>query len=86
MPPISNPIIFVLSSNNEVLTNKINYNNSTIHYLNHQGNGIDIGTQLDDIKSLMFDFEFSADGETIRLQCQTLPYNLRIGRAMSYHD
>ena len=73
-------------SNNEVLTNKINYNNSTIHYLNHQGNGIDIGTQLDDIKSLMFDFEFSADGETIRLQCQTLPYNLRIGRAMSYHD
>ena len=76
----------VPGSNNEVLADNINYSNSTIYYLNQQGNGIDITSQSDDIKSLMFDFQFSSDGETIRMQGQTLPYNLRIGRALSYHE
>jgi hypothetical protein len=69
-----------------VLSNKIDYSNSTIYYLNHQGNGIDIASQLEDVKSLKFDFQFSIEGESIRLQSQTLPYNLHIGRAMSYHE
>ena len=76
----------VPGANDEVLTNKIDYSNSTIYYLNHQGNGIDIASQLEDIKSLKFDFQFSIDGDSIRLQSQTLPYNLHIGRAMSYHE
>jgi len=76
----------VAGSNNEILTDKIDYNNSTIYYIGHQATEIDVVSQLDDVKSLMFDFQFNSGDESIRLTGHTLPYNLHIGRAMSYHE
>ena len=43
-------------------------------------------SQLDDVKSLMLDFQFNNGDESIRLNGHALPYNLHIGRAMSYHE
>ena len=47
---------------------------------------INIISQLDDVKSLMLDFQFNNGDESIRLNGHALPYNLHIGRAMSYHE
>ena len=57
-----------------------------IYYVGQQGNEINIISQLDDVKSLMLDFQFNNGDESIRLNGHALPYNLHIGRAMSYHE
>ena len=76
----------IANSNNQILTDKIDYNNSMIYYVGQQGNEINIISQLDDVKSLMLDFQFNSGDESIRLKGHALPYNLHIGRAMSYHE
>ena len=76
----------VPGSNNEILTDKIEYSSSNVYYLDQQGTGIDIVSQIENVRSLKLDFQFSNDTDDLRLQSHTLPYNLRIGRAMSYHE
>ena len=76
----------VSGSNNEILTDKIEYSSSNVYYLDQQGTGIDIVSQIENVRSLKLDFQFSNDTNDLRLQSHTLPYNLRIGRAMSYHE
>ena len=76
----------VTASSDELLTDKIDYNNSMIYYIGHQGTEVNVVSQLEDVKSLMLDFRFNSGNETIRLTGHALPYNLHIGRAMSYHE
>ena len=76
----------VSGANNEILTDKIQYNSSNIYYLDQQGINIDIVPQIEDVRSMKLDFQFISGTDELRLQSHTLPYNLRIGRAMSYHE
>ena len=76
----------VSGANNEILTDKIEYNSSNLYYLDQQGTEIDIVPQIEDVRSLRLDFQFISDTDELRLQSRALPYNLRIGRAMSHHE
>ena len=76
----------VVGSSNEVIANNLTYDNSDIYYLDHSGNIIDISTNSHLTKSLKLDFQFNDNNNSLRLTGYSLPYNLRIGSAMSYHE
>ena len=76
----------VVGSSNAVIANNLTYNNSDVYYLDHSGNIIDISTNSHLTKSLKLDFQFDDNNNSLRLTGYSLPYNLRIGRAMSYHE
>ena len=73
-------------TNNETITNKISYNNSEIYYLDESGNVTNVSTNSQLVKSIKLDFQFTDNDNSMRLTGYSLPYNLRIGRAMSYHE
>ena len=76
----------VPGTNNETITNKISYNNSEIYYLDESGNVTNVSTNSQLVKSIKLDFQFTDSNNSMRLTGYSLPYNLRIGRGMSYHE
>lgn len=86
----SNNIIYnnnqVSGANNEILANNISFDNSYVFYLDYSGNVIDILSNNHLIECLKLDFQFNDQDHSLRLTGYSLPYNLRLGRAMSYHE
>tara|TARA_Y100000590_G_scaffold60806_1_gene64867 strand:- start:675 stop:1241 length:567 start_codon:yes stop_codon:yes gene_type:complete len=76
----------ITGNNNKIITNKVEYSNSSIVYKNSSGNTINIENDITQIKSLELTLKFKKDGQDILFQGKVIPYNLRIGRAMSYHE
>ena len=80
----------ILHSNNqistELLTNKINYNNSEYSYLNSENNPLDIQTQSHEITLINLEFNFTDGNHSIVFNSDILPYGLSFGKFMSYHE
>ena len=76
----------ISGANNKIITDKIEYSNSLVTYKNGDGNSIDIENQISDIKSLELTLKFNQENQSLLLHGKVIPYNLRIGRAMSYHE
>tara|TARA_X000001036_G_scaffold91814_1_gene84251 strand:+ start:2928 stop:3485 length:558 start_codon:yes stop_codon:yes gene_type:complete len=76
----------ISGANNKIITDKIDYSNSLITYKNNNDNTIDITSQINDIKSLELTLKFTQDNQSLLFHGRVIPYNLRIGRAMSYHE
>lgn len=76
----------ITGANNKIITNKVEYSNSSIAYKNSSGSTIDIENQISDIKSLELTIKFNQEGQNLLFRGEITPYNLRIGRAMSYHE
>ena len=45
-----------------------------------------IENQISDIKSLELTLKFNQENQSLLFHGKVIPYNLRIGRAMSYHE
>ena len=76
----------ITGTNNKIITNKVEYSNSSIEYKNSSGNTIDIENDIDQIKSLELTLKFNQESQDLLFRGEITPYNLRIGRAMSYHE
>ena len=76
----------ISGANDKIITDKIEYSNSLVTYKNSAGNSIDIENQISDIKSLELTLKFNQENQSLLLHGKVIPYNLRIGRAMSYHE
>ena len=76
----------ITGSNNKIISNKVEYNNSTITYKNSNGNTINIENDIDNVKSIELTLKFNQGNQDLLLQGKVTPYNLRLGRAMSYHE
>ena len=76
----------ITGSNNKIISNKVEYSNSSITYKNSGGNTINIENDIDDIKSIELTLKFNQGNQELLLHGKVTPYNLRIGRAMSYHE
>ena len=76
----------ITGSNNKIISNKVEYSNSTITYKNSNGNTINIENDIDNVKSIELTLKFNQDNQNLLLQGKVTPYNLRLGRAMSYHE
>jgi len=76
----------ISGANNKIITDKIEYSNSLVTYKNSDGNSIDIENQISDIKSLELTLKFNQENQSLLFHGKVIPYNLRIGRAMSYHE
>ena len=73
-------------ANDKIITNKVEYSNSSIVYKNSNGNTIDIENEIGQIKSVELTLTFNQESQNLLFRGEITPYNLRIGRAMSYHD
>ena len=76
----------ITGSNNKIISNKVEYNNSTITYKNSNGNTINIENDIDNVKSIELTMKFNKGNQNLLLQGKVTPYNLRLGKAMSYHE
>ena len=76
----------ISGANDKIITNKIEYSNSSIVYKNSSGNTIDIENEIGQIKSVELTLKFNQESQNLLFRGEITPYNLRIGRAMSYHD
>ena len=76
----------ISGTNDKIITDKIEYSNSLVTYKNSAGNSIDIENQISDIKSLELTLKFNQENQSLLFHGKVIPYNLRIGRAMSYHE
>jgi len=76
----------ISGANDKIITDKIEYSNSLVTYKNSAGNSIDIENQISDIKSLELTLKFNQENQSLLFHGKVIPYNLRIGRAMSYHE
>ena len=76
----------ITGANNKIITDKIEYSNSLVTYKISDGNSIDIENQISDIKSLELTLKFNQENQSLLFHGKVMPYNLRIGRAMSYHE
>ena len=76
----------ISGANNKILTNRVEYSNSSIVYKNSSGNTIDIENEIGQIKSVELTLKFNQESQNLLFRGEITPYNLRIGRAMSYHD
>ena len=80
----------ILHSNNqintELLTNKINYNNSEYSYLNSENSPLDIQTQSHEISLVNLKVNFSDGEHSIVFNSNIMPYGLSLGKFMSYHE
>ena len=76
----------ITGTNNKIITNKVEYSNSSIVYKNSSGNTIDIENEIDQIKSVELTLKFNQESQNLLFRGEITPYNLRIGRAMSYHE
>ena len=76
----------ISGANDKIITDKVEYSNSLVTYKNSAGNSIDIENQISDIKSLELTLKFNQENHSLLFHGKVIPYNLRIGRAMSYHE
>ena len=76
----------ISGANDKIITNKVEYSNSSIGYKNSSGNTIDIENEIGQIKSVELTLKFNQESQNLLFRGEITPYNLRIGRAMSYHD
>ena len=76
----------ISGANDKIITDKVEYSNSLVTYKNSAGNSIDIENQISDIKSLELTLKFNQENQSLLFHGKIIPYNLRIGRAMSYHE
>ena len=76
----------ITGANNKIITNQVEYSNSSIVYKNSSGNTIDIENEIDQIKSVELTLKFNQESQNLLFRGEITPYNLRIGRAMSYHE
>ena len=76
----------ITGNNNKIITNKVEYSNSSIVYKNSSGNTINIENDIDDVRSIELTLKFNQGNQDLILQGKIAPYNLRMGRAMSYHE
>ena len=76
----------ITGANNKIITNQVEYSNSSIVYKNSSGNTIDIENEIGQIKSVELTLKFNQESQNLLFRGEITPYNLRIGRAMSYHD
>ena len=72
--------------NTELLTNKINYNNSEYSYLNSENNVLDIQTQSHEIMLVNLKINFTDGDHSIVFNSDVIPYGLSFGKSMSYHE
>ena len=70
----------------EIINDKIDFSNSLIAYKNNDNSSIDIANQITDINSIELTLKFNHDNQDLLFQSRVMPYNLRIGRAMTYHE
>ena len=70
----------------EIINDNIIFSNSLITYKNVNDNSINIENQIEDITSLDLTLKFNEDNLDLLFHSKVTPYNLRIGRAMSYHE
>ena len=76
----------ITGANNKIITNQVEYSNSSIVYKNSSGNTIDIENEIGQIKSVELTLKFNQESQNLLFRGEITPYNLRIGRAMSYHE
>ena len=66
--------------------NTIEKHGLTYYDKNSNGNTINIENDIDDVKSIELTLKFNQGNQDLLLQGKVAPYNLRLGRAMSYHE
>tara|TARA_B100001564_G_scaffold359230_1_gene380251 strand:+ start:3636 stop:4187 length:552 start_codon:yes stop_codon:yes gene_type:complete len=86
----SNKLIYsndqIQNANNITIADNLEYDNSEIYFLDYSGNVVDPSFSSHLVKFVKLDFFYKDINHNIRLTGYSLPYNLRLGNAMSYHD
>tara|TARA_B100000497_G_C7675221_1_gene407842 strand:+ start:925 stop:1482 length:558 start_codon:yes stop_codon:yes gene_type:complete len=76
-----------INGNSVLIINKsIDYGNSLFTYKNSYDNPINIENQTADIYSVDLTLKFNHENQNLLFHSKVMPYNFRIGRAMSYHE
>ena len=76
----------VNSGSTEIINDNIIFSNSLITFKNINDNSINIENQIEDVNSLDLTLKFNEDNLDLLFHSKVTPYNLRIGRVMSYHE
>ena len=76
----------IQNANNLSIADNLSYDNSEIYYLDYTGNGVNPLSNSQLVKFIKLDFFYENSDHNIRLTGYSLPYNLRLGNSMSYHD
>ena len=70
----------------KIINDNIDFSNSLITYKNNNNNSINIETQISDINSIELTLKFIDENLDLLFHSKITPYNLRLGKSMSYHD
>tara|TARA_B100001113_G_scaffold341109_1_gene325921 strand:+ start:50 stop:607 length:558 start_codon:yes stop_codon:yes gene_type:complete len=70
----------------EIINENIDFSQSLITFKNSNDISIDIENQITDINSIELKLKFNQSNQDLLFQSRVMPYNLRIGRAMTYHE
>ena len=76
----------VIGNNSEVINENIDYTNSIITYKDINNNQIYVNNSVEDINSIELTMKFMDENQSLVFHSKIMPYNFRLGKAMSYHE